>query len=45
MTNVFSIVADQHQVVISMNNIWFTGALLIFAAFIVYKIWGKEDKK
>ena len=45
MTNIFSIVADPNQVVITVNNIWFTAAVLIFAAFIVYKIWGKEDKK
>jgi hypothetical protein len=42
MTNIFSIVADQKQVIISMNSIWFTGVALIVAAFLFYRFIFKE---
>lgn len=37
MTNIFSIVADQKQVVISVNSIWFTGFAIIVYGFILIK--------
>ena len=37
MTNIFSIVADQKQVIVSVNSIWFTGIALIVAAIIMYR--------
>lgn len=37
MTNIFSIVADQKQIIITVNSIWFTGIALIVAAFLMYR--------
>jgi hypothetical protein len=37
MTNIFSIVADQHQVIITVNSIWLTGFVLIVAGILLVK--------
>ena len=37
MTNIFSIVADQKQVIISMNSIWFTGIAIIVGGILMYR--------
>ena len=37
MTNIFSIVADTKQVIITVNLIWLTGFVLIVAAFLMYR--------
>lgn len=45
MTNIFSIVADQKQVVISVSSIWFTGFVIIAFGLILYKILVKIDNE
>ena len=50
MTNIFSIVADQKQVVISVNSIWFTGFAIIACGLVLYKflVWidqGNNDNE
>ena len=49
MTNIFSIVADQKQVVISVNSIWFTGFAIIVYGFILIKflnwIFGEHNER
>lgn len=37
MTNIFSIVADQKQIIITVNSIWFIGFVLIVAAILMYR--------
>lgn len=37
MTNIFSIVSDTKQVVITVNSIWATGLTIILLGFLFYK--------
>lgn len=49
MTNIFSIVADQKQVDISVNSIWFTGFAIIVYGIILIKflnwIFGEHNER
>jgi hypothetical protein len=44
MTNIFSIVADQKQVIITVNSIWFTGIALIVGGILMYRFIYKPIK-
>jgi hypothetical protein len=44
MTNIFSIVADQKQVIITVNSIWFTGIALIVGVILMYRFIYKPIK-
>ena len=44
MTNIFSIVSDTKQIVITVNAIWATGLILLMLGFLFYKIVIRYDE-